>query len=151
VNLAKLIASETGAELDEIMLLRHTNVAANLLAQYGVTVEEYTLLQPVNSKYDFQANDRPAIEIVVAIVNDLVYAVYRIIGAPALGDTRTLAKPNYIAFDTARGYGPVPAKLFAAEALTSKATGRDAHGWTCPINPVARYGSQVFDGLEVLL
>jgi hypothetical protein len=67
-------------------------------------------------------------------------------GDPALGDTRTLASPNCIAFDTARGYGPVPAKLFGAEPLASKAVGRAVHGWTCPINVVARHGSKFSRG-----
>ncbi len=149
MNLANLIAREANVQLDEVMLLRHGNSITQELHQHGGTIEEYTLIQPANTKYDFLAAGKPPIEVVVVIVNDCVNTVYRILGVQGIGTTHTLGTRNLIQFNIAKGYSVLPAKFFIAEQLPSAYLGRPVHGWTCPRTPVARHGGRVFDRIEI--
>lgn len=149
MNLARLIADETNSQLDQIMLLRHSNSKTKGLLQAGATIEEYTLVQPTNSKYDFLADGKPPIQVVVAIVNERVHAVYKIAGVERVGTTRTLVSGNFRQFDIQQGYPELPAKLFRAEQLSSAWLGQSIRGWTSPRNAVARNGTRLFDRVEV--
>ena len=149
MNLAKLISRETNVSLENIMLLRHGIAKTQALLKYGATIEEYTLVQPENSMYDFIAKNKTPIQIVVAIVDDKVYAVYRIYGVERFGTTRTLVSKNFCKFDIELGYKEKPAKLFRSEKIESSSTGKFVRGWTSPRSPVAKYGGRLFETVVV--
>ena len=111
-------------------------------------MEEYTLVQPTNSKYDYLAEGRTPISVVVAIVDDKVHFVYRILGVEKTGTTRSLTSLGFNRFDQAAGYAERPARLFKAEPISSRAFGRTITGWASPRNAVARYGTKTFDSVE---
>jgi len=149
MNLGTLIANEANVQPEEVMLLRHGNTQVRLLEQYGATIEEYTLIQPTDSKYDFWADGRPQINVVVVVVDDHVNIVYRILGFRDDGTTHTFGSDNFHQMDIAQGYPAYPARFFAAEPIASVSLGRPVSGWTAPRHPVARYGHQLFGSVEV--
>ena len=83
MNLASAVARESGVAVKQVMLLRHANGKVAALFRAGGQIEEYTLVQPTDSKYDFRATGRPPIKVVAVIVNDHVFALYEI---PALNE-----------------------------------------------------------------
>lgn len=84
VALAQTVSRETGVPTDQILLLRHASENIHALVGLGGTVEEYTALQPVGSKYDFLHVRRPPVHVVVVIVYGSVYNVYQIEGVEAV-------------------------------------------------------------------
>jgi hypothetical protein len=151
MNLADFIAKEQKVTHDQIMLLRHSNRMVKKLLKAGASIEEdYTFVQPDNSSYDFRADGLTPISVLVVIVNDLVYGVYRIDGVLQRGMTHALTSPNYVAVDIAEGYSDTKAKKYAWSAFISKAQGRAVIGWTSPRTPVARYGHKMFKSVELV-
>ena len=150
MNLAHTIALEHGVDPQLILLLRHGNTKTRALLQAGGTLEEYTLVQPIDSKYDFHANGKPPVSIVVAIVEDKVHFVYRILDVERLGTTLTLTSLGFKRFDEAAKYKERPARKFSAEPLASRSLQRPVVGWTSPRNAVARYGTKMFSSVEYL-
>ncbi len=150
MNLGMLVAKELEADPQHVMLLRHSNVKVAALEREGASVEEYTLVQPTNSRYDFFADGRVPAKYVVVIVYDHVHCVYRIQGVEAEGTTHSLASAAYVRFDTMQGHLPLPAKRFRATLVErSRTLGRPVLGWSSPRTPVARYGGRLFEHVEV--
>ncbi|NMF96004.1 hypothetical protein GPA27_01160 [Aromatoleum toluolicum] len=149
MNLGKLISRELNVGPEHIMLLRHSNTLLPALLNAGGTIEEYTLVQPSNSRYDFHADGKPQIDVVAVIVSDLVHVVYRILGVERHGTTRTLVSPHFQRFDVAHKFPERDAKLFAAEEIQSTAVTRPIRGWTSPRTPVARFGGLLFESVEI--
>ncbi len=150
MNLARTVAAEASVDPQHVVLLRQSNRRTAALSRAGGTLEGYTLVQPIDSKYDFAAAGKLPIHIVVAIVDDKVHAVYRITGVEKTGTTRSLTTAGYNRFDQAAGYRERPAKRFSAEELKSRCLDRPIVGWTSPRNAVARYGGKMFDNVEFL-
>ena len=151
MNLGHLVASEVGIHPQHVLLLRHSNKKVADLRQAKCDIgHDYTLVQPTNSKYDYYSADKPAIQVVVVIVDDAVYAVYRITGVQRTGTTRSLTSQAYNQFDIEQGYEERDAKEFSAVKVESKVLKHNVVGWTSPRNAVARYGGRLFDKVEIL-
>jgi hypothetical protein len=152
--LAQLIAEETNVILQEVLLLRHTIYRTNILLQYGSTIEDYTLIQPINSRYDFSMYYKPPIQVVVAIANNTVDSVYLIDGIAEHGDNLHLGSLEHQMFEQAmaeaEGRQAVPAVKFAAQRFDSIYIGRNITGWNAPINSIAKFGDMRFETVELL-
>jgi hypothetical protein len=150
MHLATTVAQEAKVDPQSVMLLRHGNGKTASLLREGGALEEYTLVQVTDSKYDFLATGRPPIAIVVAIVNDRVHFVYRIQGIERHGTTRSLTSAGFNRFDIAAGFPALPARRFSAKSVLSRTIGCVASGWNSPRNAVARYGSKTFDAVTCM-
>jgi hypothetical protein len=75
------------------MLFRHSNQKVRALIRAGADVEEYTSVQPTNTKYDYLDDGKPPIQILVVIVEDRVRAVFRVNGVLRRGTTQNLVSP----------------------------------------------------------
>lgn len=150
MNLGHLISQEVNVHPDEVMLLRHSNKNLVALEKLDVPIEEYSLVQPINSRYDFLADEKTKIRVVAVIVRNKVWAVYKITGIEETGTTYDLMRPQFRKFDEARNYEERPAKRFSFETVESSCRGKEISGWTSPRNAVARYGSSLFEKVEVL-
>lgn len=80
MSLAQHVAEEFGVPLDEVMLLRHSNQTVGKLLASGGSVEEYTFTQPTGSVYDYAHPAKHAISLVIVIVQDHIYGIYRVNG-----------------------------------------------------------------------
>ncbi|MQU04444.1 hypothetical protein GHO27_01955 [Pseudomonas helleri] len=69
------------------------------------------------------------IKIVVVIVSDKVWGVYRVYGVEREGSTYELASVAHRSFDIERGAYERPAKLFDMELIHSQAIGLSVTGW----------------------
>ena len=147
MRLVDLISQETSTEPPNIMLLRHF-LAIDKLLVYGGTVEEFTALQPTGSAYDFRATGRPKAEVVVVIVHDRVYAVYRVLGIEAEGNLFSLASEPHHRFDAEREIDDKPARLFNLSQIPSSAVGLEATGWKGRTS-VARNSGSLFWKIEI--
>lgn len=148
--LVNLIRQETGVPLEEIMLLRHSSSELDTARKFDVPIEEYTAIQPIGTRYDFFYPGRTRITIVVTIVNDRVYAVYRVSGIEAEGAISELASESYLRFERSREKSDKAARRFALDAHPSSATGLAIHGWENRTRtPVQRLGDGFFDKIEV--
>ena len=65
MKLASLVMQETKANADQILMLRHSKGDTDRLKHCGVTIEEYTRVQPILTKYDYWYPDKPRISVVV--------------------------------------------------------------------------------------
>lgn len=150
MNLAELIARETQESLDAIMLLRHSIDSVAQLHQCKATVEEYTAIQPIASKYDYHHPKRPRISVVVAIVNDHVYRVYRVMGVEAEGTNYEVASEAYKKFDRDRNKPDRNCRRFQLRPITSVCTGLAVHGWERRTRtPAQRQGDSFFAEIEI--
>jgi predicted HNH restriction endonuclease len=150
MKLYEVIRRETGVHPEKIMLLRHSNGRVILLLEHGAQLlEEYTLVQPINSKYDFLAEKKLPIEIVAVIVYDKVHAIYRIQGVEKLGTTYSLVSPAHRELTIKWGYIELPAKAFKAIKMQSCSIGLPVSGWTSPRRAVARYGDKLFESTQI--
>lgn len=150
MKLAELISTEASTPLSAVLLLRHGNDGIEVLRRNGATIEEYTALQPVASKYDYLHPSKPPIEIVVVIVDDRVYGVYKVVGIEATGPSDQLASAAYLSFDAERGKSPRHSHRFQLRLLPSIATGQSVHGWEGRTRtPVQRLGGVFFDQVEI--
>jgi len=68
---------ETEEPAEAIMFLRHGNDSVDQLRHFGITIEEFTCVQPSESKYDYFHPGKPRILVVVVVVEDRVHGVYR--------------------------------------------------------------------------
>lgn len=88
MNLGHSVARELGVDPQRILLLRHSNKMIAALRRAKCDIDhDYTLVQPIDSKYDFLATAKPPIQVVVVIVDDAIYAIYRITGVKRTGTT----------------------------------------------------------------
>lgn len=148
MKLAETIHVETGEPLEAIQLLRHSNEKWKMRQEFGVTVYEYTALQPIGSIYDYSRAGWPRIRIVVAIVNDLVHAVYRVLN----GETKCTNYSGSVAFRKAEemdGTAEVDCFLFQLEEIPSVCTGLPIQGWTAPIIAPLRHGGDMYNSITV--
>jgi hypothetical protein len=152
MRLVDLVSQETGAAASEIMLLRHSTTILDKLLASGGSVEEYTHTQPTGSRYDFLADGKPPCHIVVVIVHDRVYGVYRVLGVEAEGTTYSLASDAHRRFDIERGFRDWPARRFRMERIPSVADNSLITGWErAPRSPTARSGGKTFGEVDVNL
>jgi hypothetical protein len=149
MKLATALAQEMGVSPQDVMLLRHFKGKVQAIKRANATLDEFTLTQPVGSPYDFLAEDRPPIRIVGVIVEERIYAVYRILSIEAQGSNRVITSESFRALDGAMKYPERQVRRFAAEKLQSKYVGRAIEGWSSPRNAVARFGGKLFDSVTI--
>lgn len=151
MNLAELIARETQEPIEAVMLLRHSNDSIERLHHCNATIEEYTAIQPIASKYDYHhPNRQPWISVVVVIVNDHVHQTYRVAGVDAEGTNHEVASEAYRTFDRDR---PVRnCRRFRLLPIASVSTGLVVNGWEGRTRtPVQRHGNKFFAEVDVHL
>ena len=129
MSLAELIANEFNVAIDNVMLLRHSSESVKKLLATGGSVEDYTFTQPKGTAYDYAHPNKQPIELVVVIVEDHVYAVYRVLGIEREGTTYSLTSTAHQRFDVERGKPPRPARRFSMQPLSSAYAGLAIHGW----------------------
>jgi len=151
MRLVDVIHEETGVPLDKIVLLRHFNRIDRLI-ELGGSVEEFTYLQPAGTKWDFWAPGRPAAQILVVIVHDHVFGVYRILGVEAEGTLKSLASEAHRQFDLEddRWKADRPARRFSLLPIPSIVCGGAVTGWAGrEIVPIVRNNAPLFSTVEV--
>ena len=148
MKLGELVSNETGIPVQSLMLLRHSDDSIRDLRTFGASVEEYTAIQPPGSRrYDYSLGPVSA---VIVIVEDRVYGVFRVAGILHTGLSRSIASPQYAAFEQRRGDPPTPRHYFDLRALPSTAVGRAVQGWRGrEIAAVLRFGNALFDQITV--
>ena len=132
------------------MLLRHSNESIDRLRAHNVSVDEYTAIQPIGSKYDYYHPSRPRIAVVAVIVKDRVFQVYRVTGVSALGTNLEVSSDAYRQFD--RESPTRDCRRFQLRPLTSICTGLAVHGWGGRTRtPVQRSADSFFSEVEIHL
>ena len=150
MRLTELVASETGLPVEALMLLRHSNDSTRFLFECGASVEEYTAIQPVGSKYDYFRDPLHPVRAVIVIVNDHVYAVFRVTGIARSGPNFEVASPPYIEFDRRRNKPSRNCHYFRLEQIPVSAVARRVIGWERRSRtPVQRFGDSFFNEIEV--
>jgi len=129
VKLAEFVAGEHEVALENVMLLRHSDRAVKELLDAGGTLEEYTFVQPIRSSYDYRHPDHPPVHLLVVVVHDRVYGVFKVLDVDAEGDTYSLSSAGHQQFDNTRGKPPRPARRFQMEHVHSAAQNVSVHGW----------------------
>lgn len=148
--LAELVAAEHNVPLGEVMLLRHSDQRIRELLAAGATVEDYTFTQPIGSRYDYAAPDRPPVTLVVVIVEDRVYGVYRMGGVELEGTTYSLTSEAHQSVDIRHGKPARPARRFVMTPLQSGSLGANVRGWERRARtPVQRLGDGFFHEISV--
>lgn len=148
VQLVKSISTETDVPVKQILLLRHSTDSLKVLKKYGATIEEYTAVQPVGSKYDFYRDPNNQSRIVVVIVDDEIYGAFKVRGIKKTGNSYDLASNQYILFDKHRGKPPRQCHFFDLKVIPISTAGQKITGWEGRSRiPVQRYGDKFF--LEV--
>lgn len=127
--LADTVSQDTGVPTHQILLLRHASENVRALLRFGGTIEEYTALQPVDSRYDFLSEKQGPVRVVVVIVQDRIYDVFEVRGVEGEGTTYQLASAARREFDLARAREDRQAKQFDLVPLTSRAIGHSVRGW----------------------
>lgn len=154
MKLIDFIVNETGELPESIMFLRHGNDKIDDIRKYGVSIEEYTFLQEIEDKYDFFNPENPKIAIVVVVVKDLVYEVFRVIKVDHEGLLSELASDDYKTY--------VHAKIDASELkkqyrkfkivpITSECKSLPVLGWTGSRtrSPALRASGTLMDKIEI--
>ena len=132
------------------MFLRHSNDSTRFLAECGASIEEYTAIQPVGSKYDYFRDPQHPIEAVAVIVEDKVYSVFRVVGIERIGSSYEIASPNYVEFDRRRQRPARECRYFRLEQLPCSAVSRTVRGWERRTRtPVQRHEGSFFNEIEV--
>ena len=150
-KLVELVAQETNINTENLMLLRHAGDNIRSLRALGGSVEDYTVMQPTATKYDYRNPKKPNIDVVVVVVDDEVYGVYRIRGVKKEGTNYSLASPALREFDKNRRKPERPSCLFDMVKLESVVTGKTITGWKNPRATVQRHGGKFFSSYEVNL
>ena len=127
--LAQLVAEEFGVPLDSVMLLRHSAESVKKLLAAGGTVEDYTYTQPTETAYDYLHPHKTPVELVVVIVRDHVYGVFKVLGVEREGTTYSLTSEAHQRFDMARDKPPRPAKRFSMRPMHTAYADLRVHGW----------------------
>lgn len=148
--LVDFIRDETGVGEPHIMLTRLFKKIADLI-ESGGKFEEFMFAQKKNSKYDFLADGKPPIEVVVVVVEERVFGVYRIHGIEAEGSYGTFWSEPLRRFNAERE-GPNPeewARQYRYSKLHSHAEGLLVEGWERPRIPIFRHGDEWFKKILV--
>lgn len=149
-SLAAIVAKEQGVDPGAIMLLRHASDTIRQLRELGGTVEDYTVVQPLDSKYDYRHSRKPPVEVVVVIVDDRVEALYRIDGVERLGTNFELETPAMRILNQSRGRPERKARRYAMTPLRSAVLGLPVRGWKDrQRTPVQRSDGTFFHAIEV--
>lgn len=150
MQLAKLASLETGLPISSIMLLRHSNESVAVLTNCGASIQEYTAIQPVGSKYDFHRDPARSISAVIVVVNDEVNALYKVVGVESSGTNYELATPQYAQFDRMRMKQPRHCHKFKLVPLPFSALGMPVRGWEHRTRtPVQRSTDSFFNEITV--
>ncbi|MFA6012614.1 MAG: HNH endonuclease signature motif containing protein [Desulfobacteraceae bacterium] len=149
--LAEFIASETEIPIDSLLLLRHSNKNLNILHKCGGSIEEYTSIQPVGSKYDYYQNSSHPIKAIIVIANDRVYGVFRINGISYSGKRADIGSAEYREFIIKlKRPGQQECHCFDIERIPSAVTDEPVYGWERrALTPVQRFGGSFFDEIKV--
>ena len=150
-NLAEALAKEFEVSPERILLLRHFKGKLKAIEAAGAEVDEFTLTQPKDTPYDFRAEGKEPVELVVSISGDHVHAVFRIRGLEAEGSNRVITSTSFRALDGAMKYPERIVRRFKGSRLKSKWVGGTVTGWTNPRLGVARAGGKLFGSVKVTL
>jgi hypothetical protein len=151
MRLVDLVRQETGANDSEIVLLRHFN-SIDRLVELGGSLDEFTALQPTGTKWDFWADGKPRIQIVVVIVHNVVSAVYRVFGVEAEGTFDALATHALRQFDIDCNLykKDQPTRRFKMIPVPCTATNATITGWEGKErNPIIRSNAGFFQKIKV--
>ena len=130
------------------MFLRHGNDSIAALRQNGATVEEFTAIQPIGSKYDYFNPKKERVHVVVVLVEDQVYGVFRVLRVEAEGTNHSLGSEPYRRFDSNKRTRSC--RRFSLQRLSSISTGLPVRGWERRTRtPVQRSSDSFFDEIEV--
>ena len=129
IKLGSFIAREAGVGIENVMLLRHSQRAVENLAARGVSVHDYTVVQPIGTPYDYRDPRKPQIDVVVVIVEDHVHSVYRIVGIEKDGPSDKLNVPALTRLDQEENRPIRPSRRFGVTLLQSAATRQTVRGW----------------------
>jgi len=132
MSLAEFVSRETGVNLENLMLLRHSSAKVRDLKKWGATVDKYTAIQPIENKYDYHHPTKPHTEIIVVIVKDHVDSVYRVCGIDKEGTNYSLNGPAYRTFQGGQGKDAKPevaARRYNLESISSRSIGLPITGW----------------------
>jgi hypothetical protein len=150
LNLAQLVTQEVQVPVEAIMFLRHGNDKIALLRRHGVTIEEYTRVQPIGSKYDYFNPAEPRIAIVVVVAEDRIYGVYRVVGVEEEGPTYSVATEAYKNFDMEQDIPERECRRFNLSPIVSVCIGLPVRGWEGrAIATVQRSNHSFFNEVEV--
>lgn len=149
MQLVDLVHRETAVDHSQIMVLRHSNPNIEQLFQSGGSVEEFTSVQPTGTKYDFWA-DTPRVKVVVVIVDDHVFGIYRVDGVLTEGTTSTVGSPAHLQFQKLRMKPEMPHRHFQLTRLPCTAENAEITGWKGKeIQPVLRNTGNLYRNIEV--
>lgn len=148
--LVSTVAAEAGVSPDLVMLLRHANSTVAELVARGSSLDEYTAVQPTESKYDYLDPNRRPVEVVVVIVDDAVHGVFRVLGVKEEGTTYSLTSEGHRRFDQERNKADRPAKRYLLQPIPSGTIGRPVRGWERRTRtPVQRSDGGFFWEIEI--
>jgi hypothetical protein len=152
MRLAEVVSQEAGVGVERVMLLRHSSKRISMLRTYGGSVEEYTFIQPTGSKYDYSEPQDLLIEVVVVIVDENVYRVYRVLGIEAIGTSYSLASEAHRRFNIEKGSRERPSKRFRMEPIQSITINHSVSGWERRHRTtVQRSNGKFFGEVEIVL
>jgi 5-methylcytosine-specific restriction endonuclease McrA len=151
IKLGDFIAREAGVSIDSVMLLRHSQRIVDRLSSRGVTIHDYTIVQPIGKPYDYRDPRKPRIDIVVVIVGNKVDTVYRVLGVEVENDTSYALNVSALTqHDKETGKPSRPARRFKMAPLQSAALSHAITGWERrQRTPVQRSSDAFFNEIEV--
>jgi hypothetical protein len=150
IKLGEFVARETGVGVENVMLLRHSQRNVDYLLARGVTVRDYTIVQPIEQKYDYRDPRKPRIDIVVVIVENQVHSVHQVLGVEKEGTAYALNVPALTQHDKETGKKDRPARKFKLSLYPSAAIDHAITGWERrQRTAVQRSSGGFFDEIEV--
>jgi len=152
MNLVEKICSEIGVSKERLMLLRHSSGRIERLRRFGGSVEEYTAIQPVGSKYDFHHHLKPPINLVAVIVEDELHGVFRVEGVKREGSACSLGSDEFQAFVRKIDKPERQAREYNLVRIPTRITNWAVTGWKGrERTTVQRSDGKFFDQIEVSL
>jgi hypothetical protein len=150
MHLGSVIAHYTETPFRQIMLLRHSNRKTTALLEKKADLNEYTCVQPKNSRYDYFCDGGIPIRTVGVIVYDRLFSVIQIQEIEKEGTTRDLVSPEFRQFDIEQGYPELAARRYRCQLLPFPYLDHAVAGWTSKRSAVARYGGLLFDSVQLV-
>jgi len=135
MRLVEAVQRKTGADFSEIMLLRNANWRSSGLHARGGSMEEWISVKRKNTRFDYRADGKPPINVVVVIVrdrergHDCVFGVRRVLGVDSDGTPNSLASEPLRHSYKDIGREDAPARKFKMEAINSALDGAPIAGW----------------------
>jgi 5-methylcytosine-specific restriction endonuclease McrA len=150
LNLAALIAEETGAALEQIMYLRHSNKEVPKLLRCGVSIEELSSIHEIGSIYDYMSGKRPSVSVVVVIVFDRVYGVYEVAGVETTGTFDDIATAEFQSYAVDLVGKNIQCRKYHLTPVQSICLGLSVRGWEGKgISRVQRHDLSLFHNIDV--